>query len=116
MGVRAGGTVHMRARDRFALRFRVVGALVGLPIIAVVFATSSWRNPWVVALYALVTVGGAVGYHLLTSVVRCPACAATVTNWRVASEDATRKLFPCGRCGTVAWLAEGFYWQGDVAG
>jgi hypothetical protein len=101
--------VHLRSRDRFALAFRVAGAIGGLLIIVAAFATSSWGNGWVVALFVLVTVGGAIAYHVLTSVVRCAACACRVFNWRISSEDAKRKLFSCGRCGTSAWLVEGFY-------
>jgi hypothetical protein len=113
---RTDEAVHLRSRDRLAFRFRVVGGIVGLGVVAAVFATSSWEHPWVVAAYALVTVGGAAAYHLLTSLVRCPTCAGSVANWRIASDDATRKRFSCGRCGTVAWLAEGFYWQREMSG
>lgn len=116
MEARADGTVHLRSRDRLVLRFRVVGAVVGLLVVAAVFATSSWENPWGVASFVLVTVGGALAYHLLTSVVRCPTCASRVANWRISSADATRKLFACRQCGTVAWLAEGFYWQSEISG
>jgi hypothetical protein len=108
--------VHLEARDRFVFVFRVVGAIGGLLLIAAVFATSSWENGWVIPLFVLVTVGGGIAYHVLTSVVRCPACGSRVFNWGISSEDAKRKLFSCRRCGTVAWLAEGFYWQDDVSG
>lgn len=103
--------VHLTTRDRFTFVFRVIGAIGGLLIYATTFATSSWGNPWVIALIVLVTVGGAIAYYLLTSVARCPACAGRIYNWRISSEDAKRKLFSCDKCGTHAWLAEGFYWQ-----
>ena len=103
--------MHLTTRDRFTFVFRVVGAISGLLITGAMFATSSWGNAWVIALFVLVTVGGAIAYHVLTSVVRCPACDSRMFNWRIPSEDATRKLFSCDKCGTRAWLAEGFYWQ-----
>ena len=108
--------LHLKARDRFAFAFRVAGPLAGLLIVAAAVAMSSWGNRWVIGLFALVTVGGAIAYHVLTSAVRCPACAGRVFNWRISSEHATRKLFSCRRCGTLAWLAEGFYWQGEISG
>jgi len=107
---------HLKTRDRFAWTFRVVSALCGLLIYATAFATSSWENRWVVALISIVTVGGAIAYHVLTSVVRCPACANRVFNWRIPSDHAKRILFACSKCGKRAWLAEGFYWQGEISG
>ncbi|MEX2125398.1 MAG: hypothetical protein WD795_16005 [Woeseia sp.] len=106
----------MKTRDRFTLIFRVAGAISGLLIIVAAFATSSWGNGWVVAVFVLITVGGAISYHVLTSVVRCPACAGRVFNWRISSERAKSKLFSCRKCGTLAWLAEGFYWQREISG
>ena len=111
--VNANEATHLAGRDRFALAFRIVGAIVGFVVLVVAFASSGSATVW---LFALVTVGGALSYHLLTSVVRCPACASRVFNLRIASEDAQRKLFSCGRCGATAWLREGFYWQREISG
>jgi len=107
---------HLAERDRLAFRFRLVGAAAGFIVIIAAFATSSWRNPWVIGLVCLVVVGGALAYHLLTSIVRCPSCQATVSNHRIAAEEAGRKNFLCKRCGASAWLAEGFYWQNEISG
>ena len=111
-----GESGRLNARDRVAFRFRVAGALVGLAVIAWAFATSSWGNEWVIALLVVLTFGGAVAYHILTSVVRCPSCTNRVANWHVSSVDADRKLFLCGKCGTSAYLKEGFFWQKDWSG
>ncbi len=108
--------IHLKTRDRSAFAYRVVGAVCGLAFIGAGFATSSWGNGWMIALFVLVTVGGAVSYHLLTSVVRCPACASTMINLRISGYDADRKLFSCSHCGTSAYLKEGFYWQQETAG
>lgn len=113
--VNAKEATHLVDRDRLALAFRIVGAIVGFVVLVVVFATASSSSA-IVWLFALVTVGGALSYHLLTSVVRCPACANRIFNLRIASEDAQRKLFLCGRCGATAWLREGFYWQREISG
>lgn len=99
-----------------ALTFRIVGALAGFAVIGFAFATSSWSNVWVLALVVLVTLGGAVAYHLLTSIVRCPACGGGIFNFRIGSAESKRKNFLCRRCGATAWLAEGFYWQNDING
>ncbi len=67
-------------------------------------------------LFAIVVIGGAVSYHLLTSIVQCPACGDNLTNFGIGSEDAKRKEFSCRRCGATAWLSEGIYWQSDING
>lgn len=107
---------HLSSRDRFALAFRIAGSVTGLTTAALAFATSSWNSGWVVALFAFVTIGGGVSYHLLTSVIRCPSCRNGVFNFRIAADDAKRKTFTCRHCGATAWLSEGFYWQGDFSG
>lgn len=112
----ADHAIHLRQRDRRALEYRVAGAVAGLVLIIAGFATSSWDNGWMLALFGLVTVGGALSYHLLTSVVRCPTCSSRVINFRIAADDANRKRFSCGRCGTSAYLTEGFYWQREFGG
>ena len=109
-------SAHLSNRDRLALAFRVVGAVSGLALIVVAFATSSWNSTWVLVLIAVVVIGGAVSYHLLTSMVRCPSCRSGVFNFRIGSAEAQRKTFSCRRCGATAWLAEGFYWQRDING
>jgi len=109
-------STHLSARDRVALAFRIAGAVTGLAIVVLAFATSSWNRGWVVVLFTVVAVGGAVSYHLLTSVVRCPSCRRRVFNFRIGQPEAKRKTFSCRRCGATAWLAEGFYWQHDING
>jgi hypothetical protein len=109
-------TMHLLNRDRFALAFRITGALAGFAFMGLAFATSSWSKGWVVALFIVVVVGGGLAYHLLTSIVRCPSCRSAVFNLGIGPVDAKRKFFCCRRCGTTAWLAEGFYWQSDVNG
>jgi len=108
--------VHLKSRDRHALWFRVAGAVIGAAVFVAAFATSGWESPSVIATFILVTVGGAIAYYLLTSIVRCPSCGVRLTNFRIESDDEKRKTFACGRCGSVAFLCEGFYWQSDVAG
>ena len=103
-------------RDRLALAFRITGVVAGFAIIGVASAASSWSKEWVVALSIVVVIGGAIAYHLLTSIVRCPSCRSGVFNFRIGPVDAKRKFFHCRRCGTTAWLAEGFYWQSDING
>lgn len=107
---------HLRFRDRLALAYRIVGALAGFAIIVAAFATSGWNSGWVIAAVIAVVVGGAVSYHLLTSIVRCPGCGGRIVNLRIGSDDAKRKHFSCRRCGAAAWLIEGFYWQSDSNG
>lgn len=112
----AGESTHLSSRDRLALAFRIAGALAGFTILALAFATSSWDNGWILGLFAVVVIGGAVSYHLLTSVVRCPSCRSKVFNFGIGPEEAKRKTFSCRRCGATSWLAEGFYWQRDING
>ncbi len=108
--------MHLLRRDRVALAFRIVGALAGLAIILFAFVTSSWNSGWVLVLIAVVVIGGAVSYHLLTSMVRCPKCRNGMFNFRIGQVDAKQKIFSCRRCGATAWLAEGFYWQREING
>ena len=108
--------VHLTRRDRFALAFRLVGVIVSLALVIAIAATWGWSSAATLVLVALVIGAGALLYHLLTSIVRCPACAGRIYNLRIASDHAKRKLFHCMRCGAVAWLREGFYWQSDVSG
>lgn len=108
--------VHLKNRDRFAFAYRIAGAAVGLTLAVLAFATSSRANGWIIALFGLVAVGGALSYYLLTSLAPCPKCRTGMTNFRISSEETKRKLFHCGNCGTAAYLTEGFYWQQDVAG
>jgi hypothetical protein len=112
----ADQAIHLRTRDRRVLVYRVAGALCGFALIIAGFATASWDNGWMQALFGLVTVGGALSYHLLTSVMRWPTCSSRVMNFRISADDAERKLFSCSRCGTSAYLTEGFYWQRDFGG
>ncbi len=107
-------TTHLTRRDRVALVFRVVGAILGFILVIWAFATSRWSSRWVVGAFVFITVGGAIAYHLLTSIVRCPSCAGMVSNFRIVSADDKRKSFSCRRCGTHSWLAEGFYWLDDI--
>jgi len=108
--------IHLKARDRIAFWFRVAGAIGGLAFIAWAFASSSWGSTWVIAMIGLIIVGGAVKYHLLTSIVRCPTCASRVVNLRISSPDVSKKLFLCGKCGSSAYLTEGLYWQREWSG
>jgi hypothetical protein len=114
--VNSGEATHLTKRDRLALGFRILGAVSGFAIIGVAFATSSWSNGWVLGLLAVIIIGGALSYHLLTSIVGCPSCSNWVFNFRIGSEDEKRKSFSCRHCGVTAWLAEGFYWQQDISG
>lgn len=112
----ADESIHLTKRDRRALVYRIAGAVCGLALLVVGFVTSSWDNGWMIALFVLVTVGGALSYHLLTSVVRCPTCSSRVVNFRISAHDVKRKFFLCSHCGTSAYLTEGFYWQEETAG
>jgi hypothetical protein len=111
-----GGSTHLSRRDKFALAFRIAGAVAGFAIIAVAFATSSWNSLWVLILFPLVVIGGGVSYYLLTSIVRCPACQNRMMNFRIGPIEAKRREFSCRSCGATAWLSEGFYWQDDING
>jgi hypothetical protein len=53
--------IHLKKRDRFAFAYRVAGAAVGLTLIVSAVATSSWGNGRLIALFGLITVGGALG-------------------------------------------------------
>ena len=108
--------VRLKHRDRLAFVFRLIGAIVGLALVAWAFATSAWAQGWTVALTLLLVVGGAFADHLLTSIARCPNCRSRVVNLSIGPADAPRKLFPCTNCGGMAYLTEGFYWQRDVSG
>lgn len=112
----SGAPTHLSKRDRVALAFRIVGALAGLAIILFAFATSSWNSAWVLVLIAVVVIGGAVSYHLLTSMVQCPTCRNSMFNFRIGQVEAKQKIFSCRSCGATAWLAEGFYWQREING
>jgi hypothetical protein len=108
--------VRLERRDRFALGYRVVAASAGLGLGAWAFASGAIDHLAVIAFFVVLIVGGAAVYHLVTSIVRCPTCAATVRNFRIQDDDAPRKTFRCARCGTAAYLTEGFFWQSDVSG
>lgn len=112
----SGASTHLTKRDRVALAFRIIGALVGFAVITWAFATSSWNKEWVLLLVVVLVIGGAVFYHLMTSMVRCPSCRNGVFNFRIGAVEARQKNFLCPRCGAKAWLAEGFYWQRDIDG
>jgi DNA-directed RNA polymerase subunit RPC12/RpoP len=66
-----------------------------------------------IASFGIVMVGGPLSYHLLTSIVSCPTCTSRVINLGISADDANRKVFSCSKCGTSAYLTEGFYWQRD---
>jgi predicted RNA-binding Zn-ribbon protein involved in translation (DUF1610 family) len=114
--VNSPDATHLWKRDRAALVLRLFGALAGLSTIAWAFTTSSMGSAWVVTLILAVVVGGAVAYHLLTSLVRCPKCGTALVNLQISGSDAHRKLFRCNKCGSTAYLHEGFYWQRDTSG
>jgi hypothetical protein len=111
----ASAPIRLERRDRFALAYRVAATILGFGLLAWAAATSSWGS-WTIALFVLVVVGGAVSYHVLTSVTRCPSCQARMINLAIASPETRRKLFHCSRCGTIAYLTEGFFWQSDFSG
>jgi hypothetical protein len=114
--VESQSAIHLSSRDRWARALRIIGAIAGFALIAFGFATSTWNSARVVVPFGIVAVGGALAYHLLTSIVRCPTCRHRLVNLRIGADDAKRKHFPCRRCGATAWLTEGFYWQDDVNG
>ena len=107
---------HLDRRDRLARRHRVIGAAAGFLLIGIAFATSSWNSPWFMILFGIYIVGGVLSYYLLTSIVQCPSCHGRVSNFRIASAEADRKIFACRNCGSTSWLAEGFYWQSETSG
>jgi hypothetical protein len=80
------GPIRLKQRDRFALAYRVGGMILGLALLAWSIATSS-SGPWTIALFVLVTVGGAISYHVLTSVIRCPGCNARMINISITSHE-----------------------------
>ncbi len=106
----------MTRRDQVAFAVRLIGTVVGLSLVAWAFATSSWRRGMTLALLFAVVVGGAVVYHLLTSLARCPACRARTVNLTIGRASEKGKLFRCRRCGAVAYLREGFSWQRETTG
>lgn len=108
--------MHLSRRDKQALAFRIAGAVAGFGLIAFAFAKSSWDKPWILMLFAVVVVGGAVSYHLMTSIVSCPSCGESIVNIRIGQVEDKRKVFTCRRCGTTAWLTEEFYWQEEING
>lgn len=108
--------IHLKRRDRFAVAFRIVGALLGLVVIAVASLTASWTQVWVITLFSVIVVGGAFSYHVLTSIVSCPSCGSRMQNLGISSEDAKFKAFKCRQCGASSYLREGFYWQRDISG
>jgi hypothetical protein len=108
--------IHLTRHDRLAIAFRIAGTLGGMTVIVATFVTSSWSNGIMIALFCLVTVGGALAYHVLTSLARCPKCRSVTSNFRIGADDEKRKVFTCPHCGTSAYLAEGFYWQCDFSG
>lgn len=116
MFANSGESTHLSRRDKFALAFRIAGAIAGFAIVAVALATSSWNSRWVLILFPLVVIGGGVSYCLLTSIVRCPACQNRMVNFRIGPDEAKRREFSCRSCGATAWLLEGFYWQNDMNG
>lgn len=65
---------------------------------------------------ALIVGGGAVTYHLVTLILRCPSCRGRMVNLGFEPVDAKRKPFSCRRCGAKAWLAGGSYWQREIGG
>jgi hypothetical protein len=109
-------TIHLKLQDRLAFAFRVAGTLAGMTLIIAIFATSGWNNGIMIWLFCLIVVGGALAYHLLTSLARCPGCRNATSNFRIGADQEKRKVFTCTRCGTSAYLVEGFYWQSDFSG
>jgi hypothetical protein len=107
--------IRLKQRDHVALAYRVVGALLGFALLSWATATSSWGT-WTIALFVLVTVGGAISYHILTAVTRCPGCNTRMINLAITSPETRRKLFRCSHCRTSAFLTEGFFWQSDFSG
>ncbi len=111
----SSGPIRLERRDRLAFRYRVGSVILGLPFLAWSVISSS-LGAWTIALFVLFTVGGAISYHLLTSVVRCPSCRARTVNLAIQGSESRRKMFRCTRCGTVAYLTEGFFWQSETSG
>jgi hypothetical protein len=107
--------IRLTRSDRLALAYRLGCTILGAALVAGSYAWYSWENP-TIALFVGVTVGGAIAYHVLTSVARCPRCNARMINLAVTSPETRRKLFRCSHCGTVAYLTAGFFWQDDVSG
>jgi hypothetical protein len=102
--------IRLKQRDRIAFAYRVAGTILGFALLAWSTATSSWGR-WTIALFVLVIVGGAISYHVLTSVTRCPSCNARMINLAITSPETRRKVFHCSHCRAIAYLTEGFFWQ-----
>ena len=107
--------IRLEHQDRLAFAYRIAGAISGLSLVFWSLASSSWERPAVLVLLLLVIVGGALLYHLLTSIARCPRCRALTTNFAIGRKD-PRKLFHCAQCESVVYLTEGFFWQSDSSG
>lgn len=103
-------------RDRLAFAYRLRGASFGLAFVVWALASSSRKRGWIIALLLAVVVGGAVVYHLLTSIAQCPSCNSRIVDLGIGRAEARRKLFRCDRCGTTAYLTEGFVWQREFSG
>ena len=107
--------IRLERQDRLVFAYRIAGAISGLFLVFWSLASSSWKRPEVQVSLFLVIVGGALLYHLLTSLVRCARCRAFTTNFAIGRKG-PRKLFHCVRCGSVVYLTEGFFWQSDSSG
>jgi len=112
----SSSAVRMKDRDRVAFLYRVAGTIAGLALAAWTFAASAWNSPWSIGLMLLLLVGGAMSYHVMTSVARCPSCRARMVNFSIGRADALTKPFRCPGCGASAYLTEGFFWQRDFSG
>jgi predicted Zn finger-like uncharacterized protein len=108
------GPIRLERRDRFAVVYRVCVTILGAALLAWSILTSVGTG-WTIAIFMVVVVGGAIAYHVLTSVTSCPSCDTRMINLAITNSETRpkQKTFRCSRCGTTSYLTEGFFWQAD---
>ena len=96
--------------DRTVALLRIAGVLLVLPYIFWLLLTGRGASPLHWFAVGVATVGGALLYHLLTSVRQCVHCGARVGAFAIRRPGPLGKRFTCVSCGLHTESREGFVW------
>jgi hypothetical protein len=96
--------------DRIAAIQRIAAVVLLLPYIFWLLLSGRWVSPLHWLVIGGVTVGGAVLYHVLTSVRHCVHCGASITAFAIRKPGPLGKRFSCASCGQHTDSREGFVW------
>src|SRR5688500_16076381 len=96
--------------DRIAAIQRIAGVLLLLPCIFWLVLSGRWASSLHWFVIGGATVGGAVLYHVLTSVRHCVHSGASVVSFAIRRPGPLGKRFSCTTCGQHTDSREGFVW------